>query len=194
MSSKARPYHGLTKTSEYSSWKAMKQRCLNPGDKRNAKHYLEKGITICDRWIKSFVNFYNDMGVKPDPNFTIERIDRTGNYEPGNCKWASNHEQQRNKSTNIYVEIDGQRILLKDYAPVIGLPYDTLGHRYRKGLRGEQLFSPIQQNKVRIKQPLRYFKIPHGNMTISEISKQYGISKDCLRKRVRRGLTGLELI
>src|ERR1700748_3664717 len=97
--------HGLTKTSEYRSWKAMKERCLNPKN-RMAKHYSEKGITICERWIKSFIDFYNDMGVKPDPSFTIERIDRNGNYEPGNCKWASNDEQQRNKSTNIYIEVE----------------------------------------------------------------------------------------
>lgn len=115
-----------------------------------AKHYSEKGITICERWIKSFVNFYEDMGEKPDPNYTIERIDRNGNYEPGNCKWATNQEQQRNKSTNIYIEVNGQQIFLKDYAKIIGIPYPTLTHRYRKGLRGSELLAPINKSKVRV--------------------------------------------
>lgn len=82
-----RPYHGLTKTSEYRSWKAMKERCLNPNN-RMAKHYSEKGITICERWIKSFVNFYEDMGEKPDPErFETYRLIRHAQQIYPNFKW-----------------------------------------------------------------------------------------------------------
>ncbi len=185
--------HGLTKTSEYRSWKAMKERCLNPNN-RMAKHYSEKGVSICPRWINSFVDFYSDMGEKSDPNFTIERINGTGNYEPGNCKWASNHEQQRNKCTNIYVEVDGEKVFLKDYAKIIGLPYSTLGHRYRKGLRGNELFGPINQNKVRVRQPIRKFSTPVGLLTVAEIAKVYHLSKDTVRRRACKGLFGADLV
>lgn len=158
-----------------------------------AKHYSEKGIAICERWIKSFVNFYEDMGEKPDPNYTIERIDRNGNYELGNCKWASNQEQQRNKSTNIYIEVNGQQIFLKDYAKIIGIPYPTLGERYRKGLRGKDLFVPINQTKVRVKQEIRKFETSKGLLSLREIETEYRIGVATLRSRLVKGLVGEKL-
>lgn len=78
----------------YNSWHSMIQRCTNP----NATGYCwygEKGITVCDRWL-DFANFFADMGSRPD-GWTIERIDRHGNYEPSNCKWIPNSEQPKNQ-------------------------------------------------------------------------------------------------
>jgi hypothetical protein len=81
-------------SSEYNSWHQMKQRCLNPNDKRYAD-YGGRGIKICERWL-DFNNFLEDMGKKPTPKHSIDRIDVDGDYEPSNCKWSDDYEQQRN--------------------------------------------------------------------------------------------------
>ena len=86
--------HGLTRTPTYETWRSMLGRCLNL-NAPSARHYSGRGITVCERW-RTFENFLADMGVRPYGR-TLDRIDNDGNYEPGNCRWATPKEQRANQ-------------------------------------------------------------------------------------------------
>lgn len=95
--------HGQYGTPTYLSWQGMKMRVS--GKKPTAiKRYVERGIRVCERWDSSFEAFLEDMGERP-PGTTLDRIDNDGNYEPGNCRWSTNTEQQRNKQTSVLCQV-----------------------------------------------------------------------------------------
>lgn len=100
--------HGMYGTPTYNSWNGMKDRCLNPNS-NGYKDYGGRGITICDRWLESFENFYSDMGEKPK-GLSIERIDNDGNYEPLNCMWATQEQQIQNRKITKLNEVKVRRI------------------------------------------------------------------------------------
>lgn len=88
-------YHGMSGTTEYRAWNQMIQRCDNPKCLAYPL-YGGRGISVCDRWRK-FIYFFEDIGPKPSPELTLERIDNEGDYEPGNVKWDTPQSQSRNK-------------------------------------------------------------------------------------------------
>ena len=95
-------YHGMRNTYEYSVWSSMKDRCLNKNNKGYYR-YGGRGITVCDRWLNSFIAFHEDMGQKPFSKAQLDRRDNDGNYEPDNCRWVTpavnaNNRRPRNKN------------------------------------------------------------------------------------------------
>ena len=84
------------KNPERYIWCAMRQRCCNPNNP-DYKYYGGRGIKVCDRWLNSFKDFLKDVGKRPSPELTIDRIDNNGNYEPGNVKWSTWKEQNNNQ-------------------------------------------------------------------------------------------------
>jgi hypothetical protein len=85
--------HGLSRTPEYTAWMAMKRRCGNPG----RPDYTGRGIKVCAEWKDSFEAFLEHMGPKPSPSHSLDRINNDGNYEPGNCRWATRSVQNANQ-------------------------------------------------------------------------------------------------
>lgn len=98
-------HHGGTKSVEYNTWAQMKARCYN-SKSHNYINYGARGITVCDRWKNSFGAFLKDMGPRPSPKHSIDRINNNGNYEPNNCRWATNSEQVRNqRNTRLNIDV-----------------------------------------------------------------------------------------
>src|SRR6185436_3246064 len=109
---------------EWRTWAGIKNRCFNPKNPAYP-NYGGRGIIVCKRWKDSFEEFLKDMGRCP-PKLTIERIDNDGNYEPGNCKWATRFEQGKNKRNNHKITYQGQTKILRHWAALKGISEDTL--------------------------------------------------------------------
>lgn len=122
--------HGHKGSSTYSSWTSAKDRATNPNSK-DFYRYGAVGIGMHPRWL-SFENFLEDMGEKP-PGTSIDRIDGTKGYEPGNCRWATPMEQARNKKNLIYVVTKYGRMPLVDYAKTIGISNGAANLRLKRG-------------------------------------------------------------
>lgn len=124
--------HGKSRTPECHVWNHIKTRCENLNIK-GAKYYSAKGITMCDRWRYSFENFLSDMGERPGPKYSIDRIDSNGNYEPSNCRWATAIEQANNMSSNHIVEFDGASYTIANLARKFDVNYSVFYRRLRDG-------------------------------------------------------------
>lgn len=124
--------HGLSGTREFAIWNGMIQRCTNSSLKAYYR-YGGRGITVCERWM-TFVNFYADMGPSPTKKHSIDRYpNKDGNYEPGNCRWATWKEQQRNKRNNRFLTFHGQTRLAIEWAEIMGLSTDVVYNRLKAG-------------------------------------------------------------
>lgn len=121
--------HGNTSvkgnTTEFNTWSSMKARCYNKRNK-SYKIYGGRGIIVCDRWLNNFHNFLKDMGRKPSAKHSIDRINNAGNYEPGNCKWATSTEQNQNKSNVLKVTFNGVEKPLIVWCKELGISHQCV--------------------------------------------------------------------
>ena len=118
-------------STEYRTWCSMLQRCKYPYT-NDYERYGGRGIKVCERW-QSFENFLSDMGLKPTPKHSIDRQDIDGHYEPGNCRWATIEEQANNKSNTRWLEVNGQRKSLTQWARERGISAWVISGRLKKG-------------------------------------------------------------
>lgn len=122
--------HGATRTPTYVVWRGMIDRCRNPANK-NYRYYGGRGIRVCERWVGSFEAFQSDMGCRPVA-MTLDRVNNDGDYEPGNCRWATSKQQARNTSRNVLVEVRGETLCLKDWADRLSIYPELLASRHRR--------------------------------------------------------------
>ncbi len=123
----------------FLSWASMIQRCTNPKDRCFAD-YGGRGITICPRW-HVFANFLADMGERPE-GMTLDRKESSGNYSPENCRWATRKEQNNNTSRNHFVEFNGQKKTLAQWALITGISQTAIRLRLRNGKTIQQALTP----------------------------------------------------
>jgi hypothetical protein len=134
---KSNTRHGMKRTPEYRTWGHMRGRCLNPSD-RDWPDYGGRGIVICERWLNSFEAFSQDMGLRPTPTHSIDRIDVNGNYEPGNCRWATPTQQSRNRRFGQLVTIGGSAKRVSEWAAETGIPASKIYRRLSDGWSAER--------------------------------------------------------
>ena len=154
-----RERHGLNKSPEHRAWVHMRQRCSNP-NKKEWPHYGGRGIRVCERWNKSFVAFLSDMGRRPSPNHSVDRINVNGNYEPGNVRWATKQQQIENTRVVRMVTINGCTKSISAWERENRLPRGTVRRREQSGwslaeaittptVRGQKLHMNVKRDYAR---------------------------------------------
>jgi len=141
--------HGFHGERLYEIWQHMKDRCKAEG-KARGKNYADKGVCVCSEWM-DYLKF-RDWALKNgyQNDLTIDRKDPFGNYEPQNCRWVTIKEQQRNKRNSIFIEFNGQKRHLKEWAEVLGIKYHTLFQRYEINKDPEFVLRPYKHGGKKI--------------------------------------------
>lgn len=140
--------HGESKppTTEYRAWKAMRDRCRDP-EHQSAQYYAARGIQVDGRWA-TYENFLGDMGRKPTPKHSIDRIDNDKGYGPDNCRWATPEEQSRNRSSVRKITIDGKTATVREWCAVYGVNPGAAMARIYRGMSPEAAVSTPMRRKA----------------------------------------------
>lgn len=169
--------HGMTGTREYRAWADMITRCTNP--KFIKYHYYGgKGIKVCKEWRMSFVSFFNHMGRCPAKH-TLDRIDSSKNYEPGNCRWVTQSRQMRNQCRNRLLTFNGKTQCLTDWAVELGMTYSQIQHRLERGMDlGQALTHKNRRGRL--------IAFNGKTQNIKQWSRETGIKPDAILVRLDR--------
>jgi hypothetical protein len=123
---------GLTRSATHVAWTNMIQRCTNQS-RPDFSFYGGRGISVCPQWRESFTRFLADMGERPSPKHSLDRFpDQNGNYEPGNCRWATKHEQMQNTRHTRRITFNGETMGLNAWAKRIGINKESLRYRLNR--------------------------------------------------------------
>lgn len=171
---------------EYNSWYSMKQRCLNP-EKDNYSSYGGRGIKICQRWIDSFDNFVEDMGLRPQGT-TLDRINSSGNYEPSNCRWSTYSEQTINTTATHWIDDNGEKICLAYFAKKYKVHPTTIRYRIKNGLSLDDLKKQPDEKLIH--------EIWFKGECYSQrsIAKEYNLPKTTFRRKIASGMSVVQAI
>lgn len=137
--------HGLSRTPEYRAWQTMRHRCTSP-ESPAWESYGGRGITIAPEWLNDPAAFIAHIGPRPSARHEVDRIDNDRGYEPGNVRWVTRSENDRNRRSNVFIEFNGERLTLAAWTERTGIPSDTLKERLRRGWSVERsLTEPVQK-------------------------------------------------
>lgn len=156
----------------------MKARCYAPCN-RNMGYYQKENIQVCERWRDSFENFVADMGMMPSDDCSIERLDYHKDYCPENCIWIPQAFQQKNRRNVPIYEHNGKRMCLKDWSRELGIPYDRIRGRLRKGASFEEAIKSDLYN--------RQVTINGKSQTVTKWCEEFGLNKGNVFSRIHRG-------
>lgn len=132
--------------SEYNAWRTMRQRCNNPNN-YNYWRYGGRGIAVCKRWNESYANFINDMGAKPSPSHSLERVNNDLGYSPENCIWATLSQQASNTRQNNYITVGGVKDTITGWARKLNCMPSALRGRLKRGWSAEKtVTTPPNEN------------------------------------------------
>ncbi len=184
---------------EYTAWTNMRHRCTSPNWPRFAA-YGGRGIRVCERW-SSYAAFLADMGRRPSPKHSLDRIDNNGNYEPGNCRWATRSQQARNMRSNHFVVIDGESATLMEWAERSGLDVGCIKGRLKRGLSGLSLLDPASH--IRQGEAVRSSKLTLAIVRLiramaaqgrrhADMAKEFGVAQPTISDVVSRRTWRLE--
>lgn len=140
-----RATHGASGTSEYKAWHAMIERCTNPSNHK-WKRYGARGIKVCARWL-SYENFVADMGPRVQ-GLSIDRKDNNGDYEPGNCRWATPIQQGNNRENNKRIQVGSEFFTMPELARLSGIGLSTLRNRVKSGWPIDAALSKQPQPRI----------------------------------------------
>ena len=136
-------------TPEYRAWSSMLSR-THYSTAKKFHRYAGRGISVCKEWL-NFENFIKDMGKRPSPLHTIDRINNDGDYEPTNCRWATKKQQARSRCSSRHIEHNGQTKTLAEWAEQTGMDWDTLGERLKRGWSIEKSLTTKVRSLLRTK-------------------------------------------
>lgn len=172
--------HGKSRHRLNSIWRDMRRRC-NDTKRRSYKSYGGRGIKVCSAWEEDFINFYNwsiENGYKED--LSLDRIDVNGNYEPSNCRWATNKEQGNNTRRNRLFTINGETKTLSEWVDIYNMDYSVVEgriNRYKWSIEEALEIEKHYKNKL-------YYTYNGETKTLNQWGEQYGIPYDSMYNRL----------
>lgn len=180
--------HKESHTKLHNTWLGIKQRCLNPNNKSYI-NYGGRGITVCKEWSESYENFRDwSLNNGYADNLSIDRIDVNGNYEPSNCRWANAKQQANNRRSNLEITYNSETKTLMQWAEVFNLPYSAVTQRYKRGVRGDELFAPL--NTKYMPKVVYYNGESHN---LAEWARIYNLNRRTVQQRYNKGIKPPEL-
>lgn len=167
---------------ERKVWAGMLQRCGNPSAE-NYSLYGGRGIRVCKRWCESFDAFYEDMGPRPGAGYQIDRIDNDGNYEPGNCRWATAKENSRNRRNNRRLTFRGETLTVAEWAERLKLTATVIYSRLSLGWSARRaLTAPVRPEE-------KLLEFNGRTMSVREWAEEVGMRPNTLVCRLRYGMS-----
>jgi hypothetical protein len=142
--------HGMSHTPEWWIWVHIRERCLDVNNP-NYPAYGGRGITLHPQWREDFAAFYAEIGPRPSPKHSVDRIDNARGYLPGNIRWATSREQNQNKRSNVLLTVNGETKVAAEWARALDIPKATISRRLSAGRSEEAALAPVIRRAKRRK-------------------------------------------